>query len=606
MVQVATKPAHADEAAAEPPPNGFADLRRLVAPVRGRLVSALGLSGLSGASWVMALVFAAAATARLLDGADDGIWGPIGAMAVAAIAATLLKTLSSKVSHHAAFDHEVILRRQITDHLGRLPIGVVQGIGSGGLKKVIQDDVRGLHALVADAPPLTGAFVVAPVVGLIAMMSIEWRLGLVAFAVVPLLFVLMGYLMRDFPEQQQRYDEAQEGINAAVVEYVQGMEEVRTFDGASSSYSTFVRRNDEFTTFYRDWTDRSRGGALVARLLIAPLPMMVIVLLAGVPMVSGDLIAVGDLIAIVLLAPLLVESVLPLMWMASFFNRSKVSASRIAAILDMEPLAEPPSPQEPIDGSIRFESVRFRYDEARAPALDGVSFDVEDGTVCALVGSSGSGKSTIARLVPRFHDVDEGRVVVGGVDVRNVASEHLLRHVALVFQDPFLVRASVRENLRMGRPDADDEEIEAAARAARAHDFVMELPDGYDTVVGERGDSLSGGQRQRLTIARALLADAPIVVLDEATSFADPENEAEIQLALADLTRDKTVLVIAHRLSTIADVDQIVVLDEGRVAETGSHDQLLDAGGAYAQMWANHRRAMAWGIRSGEHEEATP
>jgi ATP-binding cassette, subfamily B, bacterial IrtA/YbtP len=577
--------------------SAMAALGRLVAPVKGRLVLAFALSGLSGVLRVVALILAARVAANLIADAGDRPWTLLTWMGASAVAATLFKNAASTVSHHAAFDHEVILRRWLTEHLGRLPIGTVQRIGAGGLKKVIQDDVRGLHAMVADTPPSVGALVTAPIVGIAAMFVIDWRLALVSLAVVPLVVGLMSYLMRDYPEQQRRYDAAQESINGAVVEYVQGMAEVRTFDGGSSSFTTFVQRNTEFTEMLRQWTERTRAGALVVRILLAPLPVIVLVTAVGSIMAGAGLVEPTDLVAIILLSPLLVESAFPLMWMMDSLNRSKVSAIRIDEVLAMEPLAEPDSPLEPVDGSIRFESVTYAYDDNRRPALEDVSFEVPSGTVCALVGPSGSGKSTVARLVPRFFDVDLGRILVGGVDVREMSTERLLRQVALVFQEPFLITGTVRENLAMGNPAADQEAIEAAARAARAHHFILELPQGYDTVVGERGASLSGGQRQRITIARALLSDAPIVILDEATSFADPENEAEIQMALAELTRGRTVLVVAHRLSTIADADQIVVLDRGKLVEAGPHDRLVETGGFYAGMWAKHQQAMSWGIR---------
>ncbi len=598
MVQLASGQEPVTESIPPPSPvSGLNALRNLVEPVKGRLLGALGLSGLSGIAWIATLVLAARIVAILLDESTADLWFTVIWTGVAAVAATVLKTFASSVSHHAAFDHEVIMRRQLTEHLGQLPIGTVQGIGTGGLKKVIQDDVRGMHAMIADAPPFVGALVTAPIFGLIVMFWIDWRLGLVAFAVLPLVLGLMAYLMRDYPELQKKFDAAQESINSAVVEYVQGMAEVRTFDGASDSFSTYVHRNAKFTEFLREWFDRSRSGALVARILVAPLTMIVVVIVAGTLMNSAGLVQVSNVVAIALLSPLIVESIYPLMWMNEFLNRSKLSATRIHEVLDLPTLEEPDVGKEPSDGSVRFESVTFSYDSTREPALHDVSFEVPAGTVCALVGRSGSGKSTIARLVPRFFDVGEGRVLVGGVDVSDFSTDRLLRQVALVFQEPFLFAGSIRENLTLGAPTAGDEEVQAAAKAARAHDFIVELPEGYDTQVDERGASLSGGQRQRLTIARALLADAPIVILDEATSFADPENEAEIQSALAELAKGKTVLVVAHRLSTIADVDQIVVLEEGRVVESGSHESLLEARSTYASMWEKHERAMSWGIR---------
>ena len=344
---------------------------------------------------------------------------------------------------------------------------------------------------------------------------------------------------------------------------------------------------------------------MATRLLIAPLPVTVLVAVAGYAMAAAGWIDPVAVVVVLLLASLPVDAFSPLMFLADYNMRAMAAALRITQVLDLPVLPENPHPRLPADGSVRLEGVSFSYDADRAPALRDVSIDIPSGTICALVGPSGSGKSTVARLVPRFFDVTEGAVLVGGVDVRQVSSDELLRRIALVFQDPFLVHASVRDNLTIGVPDATGEQIERACRAARIHDEILALPDGYDTVVGERGASLSGGQRQRVTVARALLSDAPVVILDEATAFADPENEALIQDAVAELTRGRTVLVVAHRLSTIVDADQIVVLDHGRVAETGTHAQLVDAGGRYSQLGGRHLQAQGGGMRGSAEPAAT-
>jgi ATP-binding cassette subfamily B protein IrtA len=580
-------------------PNPTSVLLGLVAPVRGRLVLATALGGLSAVLRVAGLLALADLVRVLLVGEADttAAWWRVGIALAAVLLAGGTKALASSLSHHAAFDHEVILRRQLVDHLGRLPLGVVQRIGAGGLKKVVQDDVRGLHAAVADSPPALGSYLVGPIAALTAMFWIEWRLALVALAVVPLVIVVTSVALRDYADQRAAYDAAQEAVNAAVVEYVQGMAEVRTFDAGSDSFARFDERVQAFSERVRRWSEASRWGRLAVVLLIAPLPVIVVVAVAGGAMQLAGWIGIPELVAVLLLCPLPVEAALPLMWMSDFLNRSKASAQRIGQVLDEPPLPESTSPRQPQDGSVRLSGVTFAYDDRREPALRDVDLDIPAGTVCALVGPSGSGKSTVARLIPRFFDVDAGCVEVGGVDVRDIDPRVLLRQVALVFQEPMLLHATVWENLTLGHPQATEQQVEQAARAAEAHGFVTALPDGYDTVIGERGATLSGGQRQRLTIARALLSDAPVVVLDEATAFTDPENEAAIQAGLAELVRGRTVIVVAHRLSTIVDADQIVVLDEGRVAEHGRHEQLLEAGGRYAALWERHQRAQRWGLR---------
>jgi ATP-binding cassette subfamily B protein len=472
------------------------------------------------------------------------------------------------------------------------------------VKKIVQGDVRGMHAAIADSPSMLGAAVGGMVAALLAIGVIEWRLLLVVLVILPIFLITMGMSMRDYKAEREAYDRSLEAIDAASVEYVQGMQEVRTFDGGSESFSRFAVRIDAFTTRLRAWNDRTKGSALATRVLIAPLPVTVLVAIGGYAMAAAGWIDPMAVVVVLLLASLPVDAFSPLMFMTDHNMKAMAAALRITQVLDLPVLPEAIHPKRPADGAVELEGVSFSYDADRAPALQDVSIAIPAGTVCALVGASGSGKSTVARLVPRFFDVDEGCVRVGGVDVRRIASDELLRQIALVFQDPFLLHASIRDNLTLGLPEATDEQIERACRAARIHDEILALPAGYDTVVGERGASLSGGQRQRVTVARALLSDAQVVILDEATAFADPENEAAIQDAVAELTRGRTVIVIAHRLSTIVDADQIVVLDRGRVVETGTHPELAGAGGRYARLWERHLRAQGWGLRNTTDEEA--
>lgn len=585
------------------------DLVAYAPAVRTRLGRAALLAVVGGVTAVAGYVCVAFAVGELLSGGRSGIaYWTAGAL-VALVTAFAARWRAENVAHEASYELEVVLRGELADALARMPLGEVQRLGSGPIKKIVQDDVKSLHNVVADSLPFAGSGVAQPLAALIALGVVQWRLLLAVLLIIPIAVVCLSLLSRDYTQQRNRYNRANESVTAAVVEFVQGMPVVRTFDDGRGSFRRFSTAVEEFTGAVAGWLATSRASGLLTKLFIVPLPTLLMVAATAVPMRAAGWISDTDLLLGLLIGAMPIEAVAPLMHLTNYINDSKAGAVRVTELLGAPALPEPEYPREPDGSSIIFTGVSFSYASDRGrPALDGVDLDIPAGTVCALVGPSGSGKSTVARLIPRFYDVESGSVRIGGVDVREIRSDVLLRHIALVFQEPFLVAGTVAENIRLARPDATDDEVRAAAEAAAAHDFITtELPQGYDTQVGERGTRLSGGQRQRITIARAILSQAPIVILDEATAFADPENEAAIQQAIARLTEGRTVLIIAHRLNTIIGVDQIVVLDGGRVAERGRHAELVAAGGRYAQLWARHEQAARWGLAATTSDlETTP
>ncbi|NLU34494.1 ABC transporter ATP-binding protein [Wolinella succinogenes] len=571
----------------------------IMAPVKVEIGVAIFLAALAALASIVGLSALALSIASLVHGAIE--WEKVILAGGCMIASFTSRMFAFRISHLGAFKLEQILRTNLSTHLAQIPLGHIITLGSGSLKKVMLDDVKNLHAFVADSTPMIGRAAITPFASLIAMAIFDWRLACVSLGVLLLGGGVMYWVMRDSVEYRRSYEQNQGKINAAVIEFVQAMPVVRTFDDGSSSFGRYQNALEEYRRSLKEWIALTGTSARIGMMVLSPIPTLLAIASVGSWLYLQNDLEFGALIATLLLGTGMADAMMPLMWLSNFIKKSESAAHKIRDILRIAPLPSCPNPEIPRDSSVRFEGVSFSYEGRESLALKEVSFEVPEGSVCALVGPSGAGKSTAAKLIPRFWDVSEGRILLGGVDVREIEPSVLMDHVSFVFQDTFLFQDTLLNNILMAKPNATKEEAIEAAKAAQIHDFILTLPQGYETLAGDRGANLSGGQKQRITIARAILRHAPVVVLDEATAFADPENEEEIIKALAELMKGKTVIVIAHRLSTIKDVDQIIVFDQGRAIERGKHEELLEHKGLYAKLWGHYQQAQSWDIH---HKEA--
>ena len=537
-----------------------------------------------------------------------------GWMAIAGVAGNIGLYLAALLcAHSAAFDAEYHLKLQISEHLARVPLGRLESLGSGRVGKIMDESVGAIEGFLAHSLPDTAAAFTAPVAIVVLLFIFDWRFGLAAVACVVAAFAVeaAGFSNKAITDKMRRHLVNQERMSNATVEYVRGMPVVKTFGRTAESFGRLSRAVRAYTDLALEvalfW--QSLMPAFTAIINNAYLFILPVGILLGAGISGAEFRAFAlDFIFYLLFVPSIAGALNKMMYISEDSMIITAQLARIDEVLGIEPLPvpEPGTARVPERFDVEFDTVCFSYDtpgekdgaSAGPLALDQVSLAVPAGTACAIVGPSGAGKSTVASLVARFWDVSSGAVRIGGVDVRDIDPDDLMGCMSLVFQEVHLFRTSLLENIRMARPDATREEVVEAARAAQADAFIRALPQGYDTVFGSAGVHLSGGEAQRVSIARAILADRPIVVLDEATAFSDPENEHLIQLAFERLMAGKTVIMIAHRLSAVTGADQIVVMDGGRVVERGRHEELLGAGGAYARMWDRYTQALSWGLGS--------
>ncbi|GAA4083711.1 ABC transporter ATP-binding protein [Nonomuraea soli] len=519
------------------------------------------------------------------------VWFVVIAGAAGLFVRLAFTAASSGLGHVLDGKVQLTLRRELAAHLGRVPIGWFSRRRTGELAKVVGEDVSAVHPLIAHAPgELVAAFVV-PLVSLVYLFTIDWRLTLITLIPVVLAIAHVPLLMLPArTREQEEFDGAMGRIASSVIEFVQGIAVVKAFGGSERSHRTFLTAVDDFVGTFSRWV---RGMSLVAagmQLVLSPPFVLLVVLAGGTLLITSGSLAPVDLLPFLLLGLGLTAPVAALGHGFDDLQAAGRAVGRIKEVLGVPPLPEPARPVTPSGHRVELRGVRFGY-EADREVLRGIDLVLEPGTVTAVVGPSGSGKSTLVQLLPRFFDPTHGSVTLGGVDLREIGSRELYQRVSFVFQDVRLLRASVADNIALAVPHADPEAVVRAAELANIHKRILQLPRGYATVLGEEA-GLSGGEAQRIAIARALLADAPVLVLDEATAFADPQTEQAVRHALAGLGGDRTILVIAHRLETVADADTVVVLDDGRIVESGSPGELLERGGRFAAFWQAQRTVL--------------
>ena len=507
-----------------------------------------------------------------------------GIAAICQLIKMLLTWRSSLMSHKISFTILKNIREAITDRMAKVPMGVMLETPTGTFKNLIVDNVAKLEDSMAHFMPELPSNIAAPLCSILLIFILDWRMGLASLITIPLGILFFAAMMRGYGPRMENYMRSANDMNSSLVEYVNGIQVIKAFNRSASSYGKYSKSVNYFHDSTMEWWSQCWFWNAAAR---AVLPST----LLGTLPVGAWLYMEGTLSLPVFLISLVVPLgfVAPLMKVSEAMEQVsmiKGNLEQVTAFLKTPELVRPSEPVSLGERTYQFEDVHFGYKETEV--LHGISFQTKPGTMTAIVGPSGSGKSTIAKLMAGFWDVTSGSVRFGGQDIRQIPFEQLMGEISYVAQDNFLFDKSIRENIRMGNPAATDEEVEAAAKAANCHDFIMQLEQGYDTLAGDAGDRLSGGERQRITIARAMLKPASVVILDEATAYADPENEALIQQAISKLVAGKTLIVVAHRLNTIRNADQILVVSNGNIAGRGTQEELLREYPIYQKMWQDY------------------
>lgn len=515
-----------------------------------------------------------------------------------AVLSILVYICSLMCSHLSAFRIAASIRKALMAHIAQLPLGFIGEMGSGKIRRIVNDSSAATETYLAHQLPDMAAAIATPVCMVVMLFLFDWRFGLVSLVPIILGFAAMFQMAGPGMAKDMRdYMDALADMNNEAVEYVRGVPVVKTFGQSVHTFKRFKATIDNYYKYCVGYCKKCRPPMLTYTVFInsafAFLIVLALILTGDGPVARPVLL---NFLFYVIFTPIIATAMSKVMYMSENGMIVADALTRIHSILDVEPLPEPSSGKVPADNSVTLENVTFRYRNADNDALKDVTLRAGAGETVALVGPSGGGKTTVAGLISRFWDVTDGAISIGGVNVKELSKETLADTVAYVFQDSRLLKASILENVRLSRPDASRQEVERVLHEAQCGDIIAKLPQGIDTVIGTKGVYLSGGEQQRIAIARVMLKNAPILILDEATAFADPENEALVQRAFEKLSKGKTVIMIAHRLTTVKRADRIFVLREGRVEESGTHDALVEQGGLYAKMWQDYQTAVTWKV----------
>ena len=563
-------------------------LLRFAGLYKGRYVLSICLSVLGVASGLVPY-YAAAQILIGLIGTERNFsfyifWGIIAV--VGYLAKSTFAILSTSISHTATFLALRDIRKQIVDKFSRMPMGTLLNTPSGQLKDTLVDRVEGLETPLAHLLPEMSANVLVPVFIVIYLFVLDWRMALISLITIPVGMAFMATILKTYPQQYEGSVKINQQMNNAVVEYANGIEVIKAFNQSAASYGKYSNAVRDNADYFYKWM-KSCQWAMSSYNAICP-AVLITVLPAGVLFYAAGSITAANLITIIILSLGIVGPLIAASNFADSLGMVGTVVNEIAVLLDGPELVRPTQPVTLNSQEIQLNDVSFSYNDDGDNAIQHINLAIKPGTVTALVGPSGSGKSTITKLIAGFWDVGSGSITLGGKDLRTIPQKQLADQIAYVSQDNYLFDDTIRENIRMGRLSASDTEVEEAAKAAGCDAFIRSLENGYDTNVGGAGGHLSGGERQRIAIARAMLKNAPIVILDEATAYIDPENEAVVQEAVSKLVAGKTLIIIAHRLSTITDSDQIVVMKDGVISNIGTHDELLKTSELYREMWQAH------------------